>query len=350
MKYWNSRLKNMTEYKPGEQPHNLEQYIKLNTNENPFPPSELVLKAMREACNPGIKLYPDPESKALREAFAKDNNLKQENIFASNGSDEIFTLLFRGFIEPDGLAAFPYPSYSLYYTMAEANGINYEKISLDKKFNVNFDDYLKKKYSLVIVGNPNNPTGIGCDKITVKKFLDKFKGLLVVDEAYVDFYGQTVIDLVKNYDNLLVTRSFSKSYSLAGLRVGLAIGNEEIIQGLFKLKDSYNVDRIAEAGARAALQDKKGFKYNIQMVRNNKEFLEDNLREMNFTVIPSTANFLLVKNPAVTAEEIYNKLKEQKILVRFFNAPVISDYVRISVGSMMEIKTLLKELARILAA
>lgn len=350
MKYWNTRLKNMTEYKPGEQPQNLDQYIKLNTNESPFPPSESIIKAMKEACNGSLKLYPDPESKALREVFANVNGMKPENVFAANGSDEIFSLLFRGFIEPDGLAAFPYPSYSLYYTMAEANGINYDKINLDKDFNVNFDDYLKKKYALVIVCNPNNPTGVGCDKNKIKKFLDKFKGLLVVDEAYVDFYGQTAIELIKSYDNILITRSFSKSYSLAGLRVGLAIGNEDIIKGLFKLKDSYNLDRIAEAGARAALQDKKGFKYNTEMVRNNKEFLEEKLGELNFTVIPSTANFLLIKHPDVLSKEIYEKLKEQKILVRFFEGTVISDYIRVSVGSMMEIKTLLREIAHILEA
>ena len=348
MKYWNKNLKNMTEYIPGEQPVDLDECIKLNTNESPFPPSKAVLEALKEACGENLRRYPSPTSMPVREFFAAENSLKVDNVLVGNGSDEIFTLLFRGFIDPKERAAFPYPSYSLYYTLSEANGIKYDKISLDKNLDVDFEGLLAKEYALVIIANPNNPTGKGLDGMEVREFLKKFKGLLVIDEAYVDFYGDTLIGLVKEFDNVIVTRSFSKSYSLAGLRVGLAIAHPDIVRGLLKLKDSYNVDRLAEAGALAALKDRKGFKYSMEMVRNNKEYLEEMLESMDFHVVPSRANFVFVKHPKAKAKDIYEELKKGKILVRYFEGPVQSDYVRISVGSMMEIKALVKELRSIL--
>lgn len=350
MKYWNNRLKKMTEYIPGEQPKNLDEFIKLNTNENPFPPSKAVLSAIQKATDEKLRLYPDPMSKSLREVFATTNKLNPENIFIGNGSDEIFTLLFRGFIEPDELAAFPYPSYSLYYTMSEANGIKYDKINLNKSFDVDFSKLLAKKYSLVIVGNPNNPTGRGCSIDEIVKFLKKFKGLLVVDEAYVDFYGETAIELVNEFDNIIVTRSLSKSYSLAGLRVGIAISNKENIDGLFKLKDSYNVNRISEAAAVAAIQDTKSFKYNIEMIVNNKEYLEEQLKMLDFEIIPSKANFLFVRHASVKAKDLYENLKRKKILVRYFEGPIQSEYIRITVGTMMQIKSLITEVSSIVKA
>ncbi|HPB82470.1 MAG TPA: histidinol-phosphate transaminase [Spirochaetota bacterium] len=350
MKYWNKRLKNMSEYIPGEQPENLETYIKLNTNENPFPPSKVVLEAIREACNESLRRYPNPTNIAVRELFARENGFGAENVFLGNGSDEIFNLIFRGFADPGSTAVFPYPSYSLYYTFSEANGIKYDKVDLDDNLDLRLDEFLKKDYSLAIISNPNNPTGKGCDRRQVVEFLKKFKGLLVIDEAYVDFYGETLIDLVKEYDNVIITRSFSKSYSLAGLRVGLAVAHEDIIKGFLKLKDSYNVDRLAEAGALAALRDKKGFTYNIGMLRSNKEYLEERLEDLGFTIVPSKANFLLVRHGTVSPKTIYEELKERKILVRYFSGPVQSEYIRITVGTMMEIKTLMKELTPIVSA
>ncbi|MDY6934586.1 MAG: histidinol-phosphate transaminase [Spirochaetota bacterium] len=350
MRYWNSRLQKMSAYIPGEQPDKINEYIKLNTNENPFSPSEVVLNAIKSACNEQLRLYPNVTSQSLRESFAKLNNIEVDNIFVGNGSDEIFTLIFRGFIDPDGSAAFPYPSYSLYYTMAEANGIKYDRINLTDEMDVDFTRFLEKQYNLVIVGNPNNPTGKGCDEDEIRIFLDQFNGLLVVDEAYVDFYGETVIELVEDYDNLIVTRSFSKSYSLAGLRIGLAVANRDIIKGLFKLKDSYNVDRLAEVGARAALLDIKGFEYNIRLVLDNKEYLEENLEELGFDIIPSKANFLFVKHPEMPSKDIFELLKEKKILVRYFDGSIQSDYIRITVGTMLELKALIKELTSILEA
>jgi len=350
MKYWNSKLRNMEEYVPGEQPADLDTCIKLNTNENPFPPYPSVLEALKKSCNETLCRYPSPTAMALREEFAARNGLAAENVFAGNGSDEIFTLLFRGFIDEGEKAAFPYPSYSLYYTLSEANGVGFEKIPLDKNLDVNFADYLKKKYRLVILGNPNNPTGRGIDLSALGAFLEKFKGLMVVDEAYVDFYGESALAMVKEYDNLIVTRSFSKSYSLAGLRVGIAAACPDIIRGFIKLKDSYNLDRLAEAGAVAALRDTRSCNYNIRMIRDNKEFLEEKLEELGFSVVPSKANFLFVKHPAVNSREIYRLLKEKNILVRFFEGPVQSDYVRITVGTMMELRVLVKELEAITAA
>ena len=347
MKYWNRTLRDMSEYVPGEQPENLDEFVKLNTNENPFPPPQPVLEAIAKQCNGNLRRYPSPTSMPVRRLFAEKHGLTPENVFVANGSDEIFTLLFRGFIEKDGMAAFPYPSYSLYYTMSEANGIPYEKIDLDENLDVRFDAFLEKDYDMIIISNPNNPTGKGVDVNAVASFLKDYRGLLVVDEAYVDFYDETAIDLVKDFDNLVITRSFSKSYSLAGLRVGLAIASRDIINGFLKLKDSYNVDRLAEAGAYAALLEEKGFRYNIQMLRNNKEYLEDALQEMGFHIVPSKANFVFVKHREMESEKVYTRLKEKKILVRYFNGPVQSEYIRITVGTMMEVKKLIKELRTI---
>jgi histidinol-phosphate aminotransferase len=349
MKYWNTRLTKMTEYIPGEQPENVEEYIKLNSNENPFPPSKSVLEAIKNATGERLRFYPDPVSGSLVKAFAEKYNLKPENVFAGNGSDEIFTLLFRGFIEPTGYAAFPYPSYSLYYTMSEAYGFKYDKINLNKSLDVDFGKFLEKKYDLVIVANPNNPTGRGCSEADITKFLKKFKGLLVVDEAYVDFYGETVIDLVNEFDNLIVTRSFSKSYSLAGLRIGLAAANKDIIRGFLKLKDSYNLNRISEAGAAAAIKDSKSLKYSVEMILNNKEYLESELEKLGFEIVPSKANFLFVKPPKPVAKQIYEHLKSKKILIRYFEGPIQSEYLRITVGTMMQIKTMIAEISAFLA-
>ncbi len=348
MKYWNKTLKSMTEYVPGEQPDNLEKYIKLNTNENPFSPAPSVLKAIKKECNANLRRYPDATAYTLRKAFAELVNLAPENIFIGNGSDEIFTLIFRGFIDKTELAAFPYPSYSLYCTMAEANAIKYDKIELDKNFEINFDLFLKRNYNLIIICNPNNPTGQGIALSKIEKFLTKYKGLLVVDEAYVDFYNESAIALVKKYDNLIITRSFSKSYSLAGLRMGAAIAGKGIIDGFLKLKDSYNVDRLAIAGALAALKDRKSFKYNLEMIRSNKEYLEESLGNLDFTIVPSKANFLFIKHNKIAAKELYIKLKEKMILVRYFEGKIQSEYLRVTVGSMMEIKALLQGLKKII--
>ena len=350
MKYWNERLKEAAEYIPGEQPQGLDEYIKLNTNESPFPPSKTVLEAIRAAANETLKRYPDPTARKLRETFAAAHGLEPDNVFVGNGSDEIFTLIFRGFVEPNTTAAFAYPSYALYYTLAQMNGITYETIPLNKDFSYNLGGFLKKKYGLAIIANPNNPTGSYCEVAEIRSFLGKFKGLLVVDEAYIDFYGGSSVELVNEFDNVIVTRSMSKSYSLAGLRIGFAAAPAGIIRGFMKIKDSYNVDSLATAGAIAALKDKRAFAYNIDMVVSNKEYLEESLSALGFVIVPSRANFLFVRHPGVPASELYEKLKEKKILVRHYTGPVSSDYIRISVGTMMEMKALVKGIAAITGA
>ena len=348
-RYWNARLKNAAEYVPGEQPGEpgLAGYIKLNTNENPFPPSRFVLEAIKAAANETLRRYPDPSASKVREALAEAKGLDPANILVGNGSDELFTLIFRGFIEQDGIAAFPYPSYALYYTLAQMNGIRYDTIDLNKDFSYNLAGFRKKKYDLIIIANPNNPTGTYCPAEDIRSFLSRFRGLLVVDEAYIDFYGGSSAGLVSEFENLIVTQSISKSYALAGLRIGFAIAGKGIIRGLMKIKDSYNIDSVAAAGAVAALKDRRGFNYNIQMLLNNKEYLEESLTKIGFSISPSRANFILVRHGTVRAVDIYERLKERKILVRHYTGPVQSDYIRISVGSMMEIKSLLKELTDI---
>ena len=338
----------MQEYISGEQPADVSKFIKLNTNENPFPPSKNVIEAIKKHADDKLRLYPDAASNNLRKIFAEENGLTINNVFVGNGSDEIFTLILRGFIEKDAMAAFPYPSYSLYYTLAQGNGIAYEKVQLEDDFSYNMDKFLAKDYALVVISNPNNPTGTYCPVDKIARFCEVFKGLLVVDEAYIDFYGGSSIALVNKFDNIIITRSMSKSYSLAGLRVGLAAANADIIKGLMKIKDSYNVDTLAQAGAAAALLDKKTFNSNITYgVRSNKDYLEERLAAMDFTIVPSRANFVFVKHKTINAEEIYQKLKEKNILVRHFEGERQSEYVRITIGSMGEIKSLCKELEAI---
>ncbi len=348
MKFWNKKLKKMREYIPGEQPSDIDTYIKLNTNENPFSPSQDVLDATAKACNMNIKRYPEPTAISVRKIFAEQNDLKIENIFIGNGSDEVFTLIFRSFIESNETVAFPYPSYSLYDILAEANGVKFEKIPLNDDFTLNLDSYLNKNFKMVIIANPNNPTGGYIEVSKIKSFLDSYDGLLIVDEAYIDFYGGSAIDLVKSYDNIIVTRSFSKSYSLAGLRIGIAIAHEDIIRGFMKIKDSYNLDTIAASAAKAALLDKKNFNYNLEMLKNNKEYLEERLSVLDFNIVPSRGNFLFLNHPKINSKELYEQLKKRKILIRHFNGKVQEDYVRITVGTMMEIKNLIIALTSIL--
>lgn len=349
MKFWNKTLQSMEEYVPGEQPDTIESYIKLNTNENPFPPSKTALEKMRKQTGDNLRLYPDPSSTRLRQIFAEKNKLGPEQVFAGNGSDEIFSLIFRGFVDENSLAAFPYPSYSLYDTLAQGNGIPYEKIQLEENFAYNLELFLEKKYDLVVIANPNNPTGTYCPVERIADFCSRFKGLLVVDEAYIDFYGGSAIDLVKTMDNIIVTRSLSKSYSLAGLRVGFAAANAEIIRGFMKIKDSYNLNTLAQTGACEALLDQETFEYNKRMLLISKEYLEERLTDMDFHIIPSRANFIFAKHTNVGAEELYKRLKEKKILVRYFSNERANEYIRISIGRLDDIKKLCKEIEEIIS-
>ncbi len=349
MKFWNKTLTEMDEYIPGEQPDHIEEYIKLNTNENAFPPSREAVAAIQKASEK-LNRYPEPASDTLRQVFASMNGIPVESVFASNGSDEIFTLIFRGFADSKKPAAFPYPSYSLYDTLAQACGIPFKKINLRDDFSYDLNAFLDEEYSPVIIANPNNPTGTWFSIEELRTFLTKFRGLLVVDEAYIDFYGGSALPLVQEFDNIIVTRSFSKSYSLAGLRVGIAAAHPDIIRGFMKLKDSYNLDSCAIAGAAAALKDTRTFKYNAEMIVSNKEYLESSLESMGFSLVPSHANFVFTRHPDFAGEELYRELKARQILVRHFRGEPQSSYIRITVGTMMEIKKLCSELRSITGA
>lgn len=348
MKYWNSTLRSMTEYVPGEQPHNIEEYIKLNTNESPFPPSDEVIAAIRAKTGAALRLYPDQNCEDLCEACAEVFGLKKSNIFIGNGSDEIFTILFRGFIEKDAKALFMYPSYSLYYTMAEANGIAYDTVDLDDDFSFNIKNFKADGYALAILCSPNNPTGRAIELSQIEKFVSTFKGLVCVDEAYVDFCGKSAIQLVKSHDNLIVTRSFSKSYSLAGMRIGVAAACDDIIKGFYRLKDSYNVDMLSQSAAVAAIKDQKSLQYRVRMICDNRDYLSERLSALDFFVVPSDSNFVLTKHKSVPSVKLYEGLKERKILVRHFKSRIINEYLRISIGSMKEMKELVSAIEEII--
>lgn len=363
-RFLNTRLRGYTAYTPGEQPSEKE-YIKLNTNESPFPPGPEVLKVLREDSDfftASLKLYPDPKQSELRRDLARhfENevpSLTEENILVSNGSDDILNFSFSAFSGKDALAVFPDISYGFYKVFAEFQGVNYETIPLNDDFAINPKDYYNlsdkyKKKVFIIIANPNAPTGRALSREDVKKILmENPESPVIIDEAYVDFGGETALSLIGDYDNLLVVRTYSKSMSLAGARLGYAVGNKALIEDLDLIKYStnpYSVNRMTEAVGRAALKEANYYRRNCRKIEDIREWTSDELRKMGFTVIPSKANFVFTKNEkGMTGKELYECLKKEGILVRWFDSERIRDYLRISIGCEEEMEMLVNKLKEI---
>jgi histidinol-phosphate aminotransferase len=333
--YWSNITRNICPYTPGEQPKDKE-YIKLNTNENPYPPSHRVIQAMKNAANRDIRLYPDPESYELREAIASFFNLDTKNIYVGNGSDELLAFSFMAFFNPGRPILFPDITYTFYPVYADLYNINYENIMLDKEFNIPVEAFFKENGG-IIFPNPNAPTGKDIPLDSIRQILEQNRDVVViVDEAYIDFGGESAVGLINSYPNLLVIRTLSKSHSLAGLRVGFALGNEELIQGISRIKNSinsYTIDRIAMAGAIEAIRDYEYFNEISRKIINTRERINIELRELEFDVVDSKANFVFISHPTISALEIFKKLREKGILVRHFNKPRIDNYLRVSIGT-----------------
>jgi len=347
--FWSPIVERLSPYVPGEQPK-IEGLIKLNTNENPYPPSERVVQAIREALGTdgaALRLYPDPESFALRAAAAKRLNLSPEHVFAGNGSDEILAFVFQGLLQHTQPLVFPDISYSFYPSYCKLFGIASDPVALTDAFEIDLDAVPKER-TAVIFPNPNAPTGRAIERSIIEAFLvARPHTLVVVDEAYVDFGGQSCAPLVAQYPNLLVTQSLSKSRALAGMRVGLAFGQPQLLEALIRIKDSFNsypLDRLAQAAALAALEDEEWLTRNRAAIMTSRNWLTGALQSLGFQVLPSAANFVFARHPSRQALEVAQSLRRQKILVRHFQKPRIEDWLRITVGTDSECQALISAL------
>jgi histidinol-phosphate aminotransferase len=332
-------------YTPGEQPK-VEGLIKLNTNENPYPPSPAVARALKTMPVDSLRFYPDPVCSALRERIADINGCTPEQVFVGNGSDEVLRLCMRAFTQPGGAVASFTPSYSLYPVLAESEELDYLEVLLQDDFSWT-DPPADLAATVFFLANPNAPTGVFYAEKTLQVFSERFPGVVVLDEAYVDFAGGgNSWNWVRNTSNTLVCRTLSKSFSLAGLRLGYAIGSPDLIGALYKLKDSYNVDRLAQTVALAALEDLEWMQDNVQRVVTTRKRVESELEKRGFRVIPSGANFLFVEPPADWgAADLFEKLRAQKILVRYFPGGRTGAFLRVSIGTDAEMDAFLLSLS-----
>jgi histidinol-phosphate aminotransferase len=334
----------MTGYTPGEQPK-IPGLIKLNTNENPYPPSPRVAEILRSLDPADLRRYPDPVSQALREQIATLHGCVTDQVFAGNGSDEVLALCTRAFVEDDERMASFNPSYSLYPILAEIRRVPFDWVELPADFG-----WTRPTISaaLFFLTQPNAPTGVNYPRDAVADFCRNFPGVVLIDEAYVDFADAHCLDLALSLPNVLVLRTLSKAYSLAGLRLGYVVGHQDLIAALFKIKDSYNVDLLTQRIAQAALSDQVTLRDNVRRIQATRTRLDAGLRRLGFAVTPSQANFVWARPPRRAANTVFEALRTKGVLVRYFPGPRTGDYLRITVGTDGEIDRLLELLGEIL--
>jgi len=345
MKYFRPNIRSMQPYAPGEQPQN-GGFIKLNTNENPYPPCREVIEAMRAAVNDSLRLYPDPAAMRVREQAARVYGVDPDMVIAGNGSDDILTIIMRCFAGEGGKVVALSPSYGLYEVLAKIQNAAFHPVQYTEDFRLP-DAVHQPDAKLTFICSPNNPTGTVTPVEEVADLAARSEGIVAVDEAYVDFAERSCIDLVHRFDNVIVLRSLSKSYSLAGLRIGLGIASAPLIGGMLNVKDSYNLDRLAIVGAEAALANVDQMRTNAENICRDRRYLAGELAKLRFSVLPSQANFVFAR-PPMDAATLYARLKERGILVRYWNKPRLADGVRISIGTRQEIDALLEAVRRIL--
>ncbi|OPY86019.1 MAG: Histidinol-phosphate aminotransferase [Smithella sp. PtaU1.Bin162] len=347
-RYWSRKAKEITAYVPGEQPKD-RRYIKLNTNENPYPPSPRVIAAIKAATNDTLRLYPDPTCDELRATIAGYYQLNKDQVFIGNGSDELLAFAFPAFFEPAGNPVlFAEVTYSFYPVYAAFFNINCRLVPVDGEFNIDEEGYYQDNGG-IIIANPNAPTGKGVSRKMIEKVLERNKGnVVIVDEAYIDFGGESSVPLVGNYPNLLIIKTLSKSRSLAGLRVGYALGNAGLIEGMIRIKDSinsYTVDRLALAGAIEAIRDNAYFQETKTKIIQTRKRVTAKLTKIGFNVIPSQANFIFVSSNKCPGKVLFEKLRAKGILVRYFNKPGIDNFIRVSIGTDEEMNSFLDAVA-----
>lgn len=347
-RFAHQRLNAMEGYTPGEQPRD-KQYIKLNTNESPFPPSDGVLAAVNEAELRDLRLYCDPTCQNLRGKLAECYGVAAENVFVSNGSDDILNFAFMAYGQNG--ACFADITYGFYCVFAELHGVAAEIIPLKDDFSLDVDAFCSKN-KLIVIANPNAPTGMDIPLEAVERIVQSNPdGVVLIDEAYVDFGGTSCVALTKQYNNLLCVGTFSKSRSLAGARLGFCVANEDLIRDLEKIKYStnpYNVNRLTQAAGICALQDSAYYRANALTIIENRRFTETALKALGFVVLPSKANFVFAKSDRISGELLYTKLKEKGVLIRHFGSERIKDFNRITIGSKNEMEILMAKIKEIL--
>jgi histidinol-phosphate aminotransferase len=347
--FWSSIVHTLTPYVPGEQPK-VANLIKLNTNENPYGPSEKVINALHAQADERLRLYPDPNASDLKDAIARYYKVNASQVFVGNGSDEVLAHAFMALLKKDKPILFPDISYSFYPVYCGLYEIDFKTIPLSEAFEIQPDDYAIENGG-IIFPNPNAPTGRILNLTDIERILKANPvSVVVVDEAYIDFGGITAITLVNQYPNLLVTQTLSKSRSLAGLRVGFAVGHADLIDALERIKNSFNsypLDRFAINGAIAAFEDQAYFEDCCRKIIHTREHLTAAMQALGFKVIPSAANFIFAAHPEKPAAEIAQYLREKAIIVRHFNKPRIDNYLRITIGTDEECQQLIKTLKQL---
>lgn len=350
-RFLNQKYRSLEPYTPGEQPKVNGRLIKLNTNENPYPPAPGVMKVINDNELSKLRLYSDPEAADLVNAISENFGIAKEQVITTNGSDEILAFIFMAFQGASGKVYYPEISYSFYPVYCDVFGAEGVKISLREDFSIKPEDYYDAD-GLIVITNPNAPTGIALTTEQIEDILiHNRNNLVVIDEAYVDFGAESSVKLIDKYDNLLVVQTFSKSRSLAGSRIGYAIGNKEIIAALNAIKFSfnpYNLDRLAILAGTEAMKDKAYFDETCRKIIDTRENFVAKMTEMGFEVLPSKANFVFASSPDISGKEYFTKLREDNIIVRYFDKPKISDYVRITIGTSEEMELLLEKTKGIL--
>ena len=350
MSSWKDNLRTIDPYVPGEQPQ-LKDMIKLNTNENPYPPSPKVKEVLQRFDLDTLRLYPDPDSALLVEAIAKRYNVENNQVFVGVGSDDVLAIAFMTFFNSKKPILFPDITYSFYDVWATLFNIPFERPALDDDFNLVAADYYKENGG-VVIANPNAPTGIMQNEEFLRDVIEHNRDVVVIiDEAYVDFSGKSALSLTKEYDNVLIVQTFSKSRSMAGMRIGYAMGNPELIKAMNDVRFSYNsypMTRLSVALGIAAIEDEDYFRKTTGQIVETREWTKERLTELGFTFGDSKTNFIFAKHATVDAEEIFAKLREKHIFVRHFNSERIKNYLRISIGTREEMEKFIDELKCIL--
>lgn len=345
-KFWSSLVSQLKPYVPGEQPK-MERLVKLNTNENPYGPSPRVLEAIRAQLDERLRLYPDPESEQLRSVIATCYGVSPEQVFVGNGSDEVLAHIFQGLLKQDRPILFPDITYSFYPVYCGLYGVESQLVPLTGDFEIDPQDYLVPNGG-IIFPNPNAPTGRALPLVEVERIVaGNPDSVVVVDEAYVDFGAESAVTLVDRYPNLLVSQTLSKARSLAGLRVGLAIGHRDLVEALNRVKNSFNsypLDRLAQAGAVAAFEDEAWFNETRQRVMDERARVTLAMTAMGFEVLPSSANFIFARHASQKGADLALRLRERGIIVRHFDKPRIDDFLRITIGAAEQNDELLQAL------
>lgn len=349
-KYLINKYQSLDTYVPGEQPRDM-KYVKLNTNESPYPPSQGVIDRISAAEISALNLYPDPDCKALKIKLAELYGVKPENVFISNGSDEILNFSFMAFCSEEVGAVFPNISYGFYKVYGDLYGVDYTEAPLRDDFTIDVNDYMNVNKT-VVIANPNAPTGLSLSVDAIEEIVKSNPdNVVLIDEAYVDFGGCSCLELTKKYDNLLVVRTYSKSRSMAGARLGFAIGSESIIGDLNRIKYStnpYNINRLTLAAGEAAIDDNDYYVNCCKEIVKTRDYSMQKLSELGFTYTQSDANFIFAKSDRIGGEDLYLKLKQRGVLVRHFDSPLITDYLRITVGTRAQMDRLFEETEKIL--